>query len=200
MSKGKKLFNSEDFDKKKPLFGSEDFDKPIVVGASNDTDTKPHSKTEDKLKKRPIIGALIVVVAVAVVIGVFIFATKGNKDNNAVKPSTETVAKDVDKQETNNDTTVAEPQNKDSHIGGVSDNKSTDTGNGSEGIAEESSNSVVEQPSVSNVSVSGDVESNARRVIRGDFGNGQVRKDKLGASYSEIQSKVNEMYRNGLVR
>ncbi len=47
--------------------------------------------------------------------------------------------------------------------------------------------------------VSGDVETNARRVIRGDFGNGQERKDKLGSSYSEIQGKVNEMYRQGIV-
>lgn len=47
--------------------------------------------------------------------------------------------------------------------------------------------------------INGDVEENARRVIRGDFGNGQTRKDKLGASYSEIQGRVNEMYRQGLV-
>lgn len=45
-----------------------------------------------------------------------------------------------------------------------------------------------------------DVVENAKRVIRGDFGNGQERKDKLGSAYSEIQSKVNEMYRNGQVR
>lgn len=48
--------------------------------------------------------------------------------------------------------------------------------------------------------VSGDIEENVRRVIRGDFGNGQERRDKLGSSYSEIQGKVNEMYRQGLVR
>ena len=48
--------------------------------------------------------------------------------------------------------------------------------------------------------VDGDVETNARRVIRGDFGNGQVRKNRLGSSYSEIQGRVNEMYRQGLVR
>lgn len=47
--------------------------------------------------------------------------------------------------------------------------------------------------------VSGDVEEYVRRVIRGDFGNGQERRDKLGSSYSEIQGKVNEMYRQGLV-
>lgn len=47
--------------------------------------------------------------------------------------------------------------------------------------------------------IGGDVIENAKRVIRGDFGNGQERKDKLGSAYSEIQSKVNEMYRQGLV-
>ena len=53
--------------------------------------------------------------------------------------------------------------------------------------------------SATSAPVSGDVETNARRVIRGDFGNGQERKDKLGSSYSEIQGKVNEMYRQGIV-
>lgn len=53
--------------------------------------------------------------------------------------------------------------------------------------------------SVTSAPVSSDVEENARRVIRGDFGNGQERRDKLGSSYSEIQGKVNEMYRQGLV-
>ncbi|WP_308006913.1 hypothetical protein [uncultured Prevotella sp.] len=53
--------------------------------------------------------------------------------------------------------------------------------------------------SVTSAPVSGDVEENARRVIRGDFGNGQERRDKLGSSYSEIQGKVNEMYRQGIV-
>lgn len=57
------------------------------------------------------------------------------------------------------------------------------------------------KPSSSSTSapVSGDVEENARRVIRGDFGNGLERRDKLGSSYSEIQGKVNEMYRQNLV-
>ena len=53
--------------------------------------------------------------------------------------------------------------------------------------------------SATSAHVSGNVEENALRVIRGDFGNGQERRDKLGSSYSEIQGKVNEMYRQGLV-
>lgn len=33
----------------------------------------------------------------------------------------------------------------------------------------------------------------ASRVIRGDFGNGQIRKDLLGENYQAIQNKVNEL-------
>lgn len=43
------------------------------------------------------------------------------------------------------------------------------------------------------------IEQTANRVLLGEFGNGKVRKRKLGKSYREVQNKVNEMYRNGLV-
>lgn len=45
-----------------------------------------------------------------------------------------------------------------------------------------------------------DVEQTAVEVIRGVYGNGQVRKDKLGAAYTDVQRRVNEMYRQGLVK
>jgi cytoskeletal protein RodZ len=45
----------------------------------------------------------------------------------------------------------------------------------------------------------GSLEEKAKRVIRGDFGNGIDRKQALGSEYNEIQQKVNEMYRNGEV-
>lgn len=44
------------------------------------------------------------------------------------------------------------------------------------------------------------LDEKAKSVIRGNFGNGQERKDKLGAEYNAIQARVNEMYRNGLVK
>ena len=43
--------------------------------------------------------------------------------------------------------------------------------------------------------VQGSVEEKAKQVIRGVFGNGQERKQALGAEYEEIQSKVNEIYK-----
>lgn len=61
-----------------------------------------------------------------------------------------------------------------------------------------SSSTTTKQP-IASAPVSGDVVENAKRVIRGDFGNGKERKDKLGSAYAEIQGKVNEMYRQGLV-
>lgn len=39
------------------------------------------------------------------------------------------------------------------------------------------------------------VEILAKRVIKGDYGNGQARKDKLGVLFSVVQSKVNELCR-----
>ena len=52
------------------------------------------------------------------------------------------------------------------------------------------------QPTV----LTGTLEDKASEVIRGRYGNGEVRKQKLGERYTEIQNKVNEMYRKGLVK
>lgn len=43
--------------------------------------------------------------------------------------------------------------------------------------------------------VKGSVEQMARDVIRGVFGNGRERMDKLGARYTEVQRRVNQIYR-----
>lgn len=58
----------------------------------------------------------------------------------------------------------------------------------------------VRQNNASSVSISGTLEEKAKAVIRGNYGNGLERKRRLGDEYAEIQSKVNEMYRNGLVK
>lgn len=49
------------------------------------------------------------------------------------------------------------------------------------------------------VVLSGAIDEKAIMVIRGDFGNGEERKNKLGSEYTVIQDKVNEMYDLGLV-
>ena len=95
-----------------------------------------------------------------------------------------------------NATTPAKADGK--HAGKPSTND-TPADNPVQSTQPEHSHSVTTKASNTSTPVSGDVVENARRVIRGDFGNGQERKDKLGSAYAEIQSKVNEMYRQGLV-
>ena len=56
----------------------------------------------------------------------------------------------------------------------------------------------VEKPKEEAV-LSGTIDEKAKRVIRGDFGNGEERRNKLGSEYTAIQNKVNEMYELGLV-
>jgi len=63
----------------------------------------------------------------------------------------------------------------------------------------ESGNSKNSGSSVNPV-IPGSIEQKAFDVIRGIYGNGQVRKDKLGPEYAEIQKLVNEMYRNGTIK
>lgn len=43
-----------------------------------------------------------------------------------------------------------------------------------------------------------DVEKLAKEVIRGNFGNGQERKDLLGENYEEIQKRVNELMKGSV--
>jgi hypothetical protein len=43
--------------------------------------------------------------------------------------------------------------------------------------------------------VEGDLDELAQKVIRGNYGNGLERKEKLGDKYAEIQRRVNDIYR-----
>lgn len=47
------------------------------------------------------------------------------------------------------------------------------------------------------VAPTGDVLTEAEKVIRGDYGSGEVRREKLGSSYGAIQAEVNRMKREG---
>lgn len=86
-----------------------------------------------------------------------------------------------------------------------------DNGNEAANTPETKNSDAVETPATvdntSNVSsstpanvpnVSNDVEAEAMKVIRGDYGIGQTRKDKLGSKYQTIQSRVNELKREGI--
>lgn len=64
--------------------------------------------------------------------------------------------------------------------------------------AAEPQSAPVAQPAVAPAAeVTDDVEAEAQKVIRGAYGDGQVRKDRLGSKYSEVQRRVNELKRQG---
>ncbi len=54
------------------------------------------------------------------------------------------------------------------------------------------------QTTTSNATIVSDVESEALKVIHGDYGNNPERKTKLGSKYQTIQSRVNELKREGI--
>ncbi len=202
MNKSKKLFNSEDFDKKKALFEPEDFDKPVEENEKGRIESSNPPYPLKKLSKTRIIGGLVVVIVIMT--GAIFFA---NKDNGSNKPMTETTAQEGKKHDVGNKVSQTDPKGKVRVTpSDAPKEKSADDNTKSEPSAAEESNVATSKGQLltnssekSGNNVGGDVETNARRVIRGDFGNGQERKDKLGSSYSEIQGKVNEMYRQGIV-
>lgn len=194
---------------------------------------KPISPTPQLGKKSNTGKVICVLVAAAIIAGIFFINNKEGEGGNDSNP-TEAIAQNTKDQNEGNDTPTAENSNEDASTeskGGseapVAKNtdKSPANTTSSANHAKATDNLVAEQPTKQNPAtiaepaqskpaatqttkpsssstsapVSGDVEENARRVIRGDFGNGLERRDKLGTSYSEIQGKVNEMYRQGLV-
>lgn len=194
---------------------------------------KPISPTPQLGKKSNTGKVIGVLVAAAIIAGIFFINNKEGEGGNDSNP-TEAIAQNTKDQNEGNDTPTAENSNEDASTeskGGseapVAKNtdKSPANTTSSANHAKATDNLVAEQPTKQNhatiaepaqskpaatqttkpsssstsAPVSGDVEENARRVIRGDFGNGLERRDKLGTSYSEIQGKVNEMYRQGLV-
>lgn len=114
--------------------------------------------------------------------------TEQNDSTQNSENASDSTANSVSQTEKNTPTSDAEPA-----ATPESDKKES-------GLSDSQNQTPVTSPAESNAATSGDIEENARRVIRGEFGNGKERKAKLGTSYSEIQNKVNEMYRQGLVK
>lgn len=80
------------------------------------------------------------------------------------------------------------------------DESSVDSDNSEQGqstVSPESAN-VAATISSTDPNISNDVEAEAMKVIRGDYGIGQERKDRLGAKYQTIQNRVNELKREGV--
>ena len=73
--------------------------------------------------------------------------------------------------------------------------KSLETG--TKPVNEEQKNSETQIVNNPPVTQSGDITMDAKKAIRGDFGNGAERRKNLGANYDKVQAVVNKMYQDG---
>lgn len=163
---------------KEKLFTPEDFDK------------------EPKTPKKGYIKWIIIAVIGILVILAIIFGLKGcNSDNQS--RSTEISSTSVSKMQDSvvalevvediDSITDGTPQAKES-FDEQTTYKPTISTEPPEKIAE----------SVSNTEAVSNVETEALKVIRGDYGNNPERRKNLGGNYQSIQNRVNELKRQGV--
>jgi len=157
--------------------------------------------TSDAPKSRKMIW-LIIGVIVLCFLGYFIFS---KPDNDGQKPVVVEDKTEVENIPVPSDTTNSKEAVKE----GVGETESEVVENSNNNVDE--STAMVEsvkptetttidnaKTSVRTTNVSNDVEAEAMKVIRGDYGIGQERKNKLGDKYQTIQNRVNELKREGL--
>lgn len=168
---------------KEKIFSPEDFDKPI--------DKSWWQKYRGIILS--IAGALIVV---AIILCVIFLKDVDKKEVITLQESTENpqAEKSLEKN-LSSDTETLESQEAEKSEFGLETNNTE--------IVAENLNPVVNseekeaQNTIGNAKVSNNVETEALNVIHGDYGNGELRKNKLGSSYQTIQNRVNELKRQG---
>ena len=177
---------------------------------------QPNPSSNGKGKK---LGVFMLIAVIAVVAFFLLKPNNSGNDVSVSSPATsETVAQNSDnaqKQEveqpisesTPNEesTPVVEEDKSNNEVGDNNGNKSAPVSGQEEKnqATTEISTQTKEVPSKTTQKEEaipvGSIEEKAKLVIRGDFGNGEERKMKLGTEYSAIQNRVNEMYAKGLV-
>lgn len=179
------------------------------------TTQQPNPSSNGKGKK---LGVLIVIVVIAVVAFFLLKPDNSGNDASVSSPATsETVAQNADNDQiqeaeqpisestSNEESTPVVEEDKSNKEAG--DNNKPTTTSEQEGKTQTTSETTNQTKDVASettqkkeaIPVGSSIEEKAKLVIRGDFGNGEERKMKLGSEYSAIQNKVNEMYAKGLV-
>lgn len=164
---------------KRKIFTPEDFDKAPKSPKKNNT--------------KWIVGAVVVIAVVLAIL----FAIKGcNSNNEATSSEAATPASEIVNDSNVDSINVGEVKDIDEHLSQTpeiitSQHVKIDIPQEekiSSGIADVQSNPVM----------SSEVESEAFKVIRGDYGNYPERKNALGDKYQSIQNRVNELKRQGV--
>lgn len=172
-------------------------EEPEVLGNNGDIEPDP-TPTPNEPKSKTWLWILLGVIVLGV-IGYMLLSKSGDKAAETSEQEIEAVAESS----VPTDTTIIEdavdeeivPENNND----VANNPETQSSNAVETPATVDNTSNVSPSTSANVpNVSNDVEAEAMKVIRGDYGIGQERKDKLGSKYQTIQSRVNELKREGI--
>ena len=158
---------------KEKLFTPEDFDKP-------------------KPKNKKLFKTILIVLGIIVFIGLCIWwiipITQSDNDKTVTDVSSEQV-----NQEGLNPNETIEQTDSISDVNNVEEiDKSNDQ------VVERGETSTQSEP-ISTNSISDNVEAEAIKVIRGEYGNVPERKQLLGEQFQVIQARVNQMKRQGLL-
>lgn len=183
--------------------------KKIAEEPTSDVNGGSHKNGNQKVK---CIVTLSVIVVVLAAIAAFILLLNGRSGNGndsvtIVQDSIEVISNStMDEMDTNDVPAMPEASTEDTiaseSISLNQEDASIEEISATESVRETADVvSSIETPNEVPASVlSGSLEDKARQVIRGNFGNGAERRKRLGSEYTEIQNKVNEMYREELVR
>ncbi len=181
---------------------SKDDDEPIVASSAKLQMTNPvaPSSSNPKPEKKNNKWLWIILVIIAIILLIWLLLPgKGTEFGPVVEGETieDVTTSTEDTEEVSDDQAVpAEDVVADENVN--NDDASTPSASDattpeSTPVAPQASNNV----NNGNVAVSNDIEAEALKVIRGDYGIGQERKNKLGNQYEAIQRRVNELKKEG---
>ncbi len=168
-----------------------------VDNENRDTDNTP---TPTPQKSKNWIWILLGVIVICVIAYLFI-SKSGDKTARTPEQDIETTMseKSTDTLTNTDETEDVVSQNNHGETANETDNQEV-LGSERPATQVEAPSNTANTPSAatSATGISNDVETEALKVIRGEYGVGQERKDKLGTKYQTIQSRVNELKREGL--
>lgn len=172
---------------------------------SKGTASQEPVKNSNGGNKRNLWIFLGIIALVVILFFVFLGKNKGSKsqlpkDNGGTVVKIDSIKPTEDNTETTDSISVTKEDSalkKDSV--NLTPEKSSNEDNSNNGSTTNVAKDKLNPQNSSSEPLNGSLEQKAIAVIRGTYGNGLERKQKLGNEYTVIQNKVNEMYRDGLV-
>lgn len=194
---------------------SKDSDDEVTVSASQPTPQPVPEPSEPGVKKHVPWMWIVVIIALIIFLLLWLIPSGNKDDQNGIMgegPGLEQtdeatdnspgMTENVDEEpvaltEDEQNETVSETMDSPEQSESVEETKQAQT-TASMSTSPAISTAPAASPAASASTVSDNVEAEALKVIRGDYGIGQERKQKLGAQYRAIQERVNQMKREGL--